>query len=309
MPPPTTLILGAGSSCTYGYPTGMVLRAKILDLVHHVEEFSDQSMIGRTELRRFFEAFRLSSQRSIDRFLAQNGRYEHAGKAAIARVLFECEKADDLFAEGIKDNWYSYIVNLISESDWNHLDLSWLTIVTFNYDRSLEHFLMVALTNTYGKGEAEVIERMATLKVMNVYGSLGKPWAGDVPRYGEASADAEHMGFAVNSAVGRLRVIAEGRNDDEHLTPIREAILASERLAFLGFSFDKTNVDRLGGPQVYGTYDKPKRVAATTYGLTDAEVMRIKGWMFGGDNTPQARISMFRPMHCEALLHETLILE
>jgi len=46
---------------------------------------------------------------------------------------------------------YRYLLNEIASCSWEEFDPSWLSIVTFNYDRSLEVFLCEALQDRYGK--------------------------------------------------------------------------------------------------------------------------------------------------------------
>lgn len=43
----TTLILGAGSSLSYGFPPGMQLREKILSLSNDMDTFSEVAHVGK----------------------------------------------------------------------------------------------------------------------------------------------------------------------------------------------------------------------------------------------------------------------
>jgi len=52
-----------------------------------------------------------------------------------------------------------------------------LTIVNFNYDRCVEHFLFHAIQAWSLKGEAQVIELMNSLNIYHPYGTVGAlPW-------------------------------------------------------------------------------------------------------------------------------------
>ncbi len=309
----TTLILGAGASYTYGYPTGAALRTEILKLESDLDGFSEMAHVGHRTIREFLSRFRLSSALSIDTFLARNPAFDEVGKAAIAYVLFLHEHLDALHADDLeasdRDNWYQYLVNTLARGDdWNAFDPCWLTIVTFNYDRSLEHYLQTSLCNMYGVAAERVRERLQKLRIFHVYGDLGVDQFDQLP-YGTPNRDNDRRHNAIQHAVKRLKIMKEGRDDNEALGPIRTAIQDSTNIAFLGFSFDKMNVDRLNYNENFRSDSPPKRVVATTLGLTDAEVERIKGWLFGKASSPSALSSTFLSKRCRELLRETLILE
>ena len=62
--------------------------------------------------------------------------------------------------------------------DYFKLSKSNLTIITFNYDRSLEHYLYNTFLNfTKSLTEKEKIEELKKLKIYHVYGKLADlPW-------------------------------------------------------------------------------------------------------------------------------------
>ena len=109
---------------------------------------------------------------TIDSFLAENPKFRDIGKAAIAHFLIACENERNLSssirhekknerAAFLEDSWYQFL--------WNQmLDIRLLTeedtrdqfyFITFNYDRSLEHFLYKAMsarfTNKIEDGELD----------------------------------------------------------------------------------------------------------------------------------------------------------
>ena len=171
----TTLILGAGASAPYKFPTGFELTQKILALEGNIElliYFSDQNTLL---VRRFFQSFRMSTATSIDSFVAKNPQYTEVARTAIAMVLMEMEDHEVFFNHTINDHWYRYLVNKLCPHSWDAFDPSRLRIVTFNYDISLEFFLATAVSHMYGKGAADVIAKLAKLEIVHVYGKLDRP--------------------------------------------------------------------------------------------------------------------------------------
>ena len=49
-----------------------------------------------------------------------------------------------------------------------------LSIVTFNYDRSLEHYLLNSLMTLHGKTRDECAQALKKIPIVHVYGQLGE---------------------------------------------------------------------------------------------------------------------------------------
>ena len=311
MPNQTTLILGAGASYSYGFPTGLELRKKILALEGQLELFELFASYGVRHIREFLQQFKLSQLVSIDSFLAKNPNYTHLGKTAIAMVLLSCERADVLFSDENKDHWYQYLINEISSHDWDALNLSWLKIITFNYDRSLYFYLHNTLKSIYKKSDQEVQEKLKELEFQHVYGSLTSTINsyGNVRIVPPSDMDQQDLVLAdFANAIGDIRVIPEGRNDETHLKRIREVLLSSHTIGILGFGFDSTNIERIYEQNAFGSQESPKRVVATTKGMTEAEVRRAQMSLFRVARQKLDTTILFADKNCSELLRETLIL-
>ena len=104
----------------------------------------------------FAEAFKKSSIPSIDQFLALNPNFQNVGKIAIATAMLKYEK-ESRFREDIDDpskDWYRLLYEKMIEgfSSPNFLEAlgdNKVSFMTFNYDRSLEHFLYESLLNSF----------------------------------------------------------------------------------------------------------------------------------------------------------------
>jgi hypothetical protein len=310
----TTLVLGAGASCSYGFPVGSGLRQGLLRLGQDPDRTAEILGVGKQTLRHFVKSFLVSQAYSIDAFLGRRWQeFETVGKAAIAHALLGAERGCDLFNENHADHWYQYLANeLVADSTWETFDPSWLSIVTFNYDRSLEVFLCRALQEVFGKSEAEVVARLRQIPIVHVYGSLGSPWPGDEGFLPLSTNDIE---AAVAPAAARIRVIPEGRNEAPTILQARQLLREARSICFLGFGFDQVNVARLGAPDVFcegpeapSEAPRAKTVAATARGLTRAEVHRAARQIFGPAVYTDSLLAHFRDMNCISLLRETLIL-
>ena len=157
-----TLVLGAGASKPYGFPLGRDLKN---DIVHELTNWSDNTLkdvhlVSRInkltgysfeDIRKFGVELRGSDQSSVDAFLfgRPNPVFIEIGKLAIAKYIIQSEHKDRLptdppQTELDKQKWYGYLLNNFIPT-LDDIKLSKLSIITFNYDRSLEYYLYYTL--------------------------------------------------------------------------------------------------------------------------------------------------------------------
>jgi hypothetical protein len=308
----TTLILGAGASAPYKYPTGFELTQKILKLEENKEllnYFADQNS---GLVNQFFQSFRMSTAMSIDSFVAKNPKYTEIARTAIAMVLIEMEDSDVFFNHTITDHWYRYLVNKLCPDSWDAFDPSRIRIVTFNYDVSLEFFLVTAVSHMYGMGAAEVTEKLAKLEIVHVYGKLDRP----LDTYGQIrtniETDADNVDATmhdVRNASRGIHLMGEGREDIRHLQTIQNIIHSSDQIGILGFGFDAVNVERIFGGIAFAGPDNGKKMSVTTKGMTEAESNAAMLQINNRDLRPyQNAYLMQKDCDCTTLLRESLIL-
>lgn len=105
----TVFVLGAGASCSYGYPSGARLRELICFNEGFWESYFEylrgETILDNTrkaqkriEIQKFIDIFRKSSTKSVDVFMANNPKLSSIGKYIIAYEIFRYEK-NSLFAE------------------------------------------------------------------------------------------------------------------------------------------------------------------------------------------------------------------
>src|SRR4051812_38344733 len=110
----TVLVLGAGASVDYGYPTGPSLRREL------IRDLGDQSGGGglvktlgysgfSSELiQTFRDALLQSAVNSVDELLEHRLELVDVGKAAIAWNLVRRERMESLFTA--EHNWYQHLL-------------------------------------------------------------------------------------------------------------------------------------------------------------------------------------------------------
>lgn len=308
------LVLGAGASLAYGFPLGGTLREKILTMsetgakhagiIRQAREYDDLVLF-----QNFRKAFERSQLYSIDAFLGRRREYSEIGKLCIASILLQCEKERLLFTEGTdKDHWYQYLFNQFATRDWDELDFGDISIVTFNYDRSLEHFLYVALQNTYAKNGNEAREKLKSLRIVHVYGCVSDELPGS-RNYIEYGGPID-MGKVHDAARG-LVVIPEGRSDGGSLKTARAWLAEADVIGFLGFGFDPTNVERLAEDEACAlTVQRPHTMVArgfcgTRIGIYEKEMEKALRKLTG---VKRPALGSFVELNCTQMLRSSQML-
>lgn len=309
------LLLGAGASVAMGYPVGDLLRKEILQpkSQKHRELISGgPTRIDDQAIDEFIQAFRHSQMDSIDSFLARRPEFVEIGKRTIAVILLSKEDPSQLKECHHTDHWYFHFFNKVSSESWEHLDLSNISIVTFNYDRSLEHYLIGAISNSYGKTEKEALRKLSSMRIIHVYGSLGStnPEDGEYFHYGSKLTPR-----IINLAAKSLKVIPEGRNDDQTLVEARKILLSADAIGFMGFRYDPTNLQRLDASTTCAaSVPRPdgmtgRFIRGTCFGMTKAEINKAIGMTVAQPSIARDYVGWFHQTDCLQFLRETLILD
>lgn len=281
---PTVLVLGAGASTDYGYPTGPGLRDTILDDLAD----SDSTMYNQLRslaqsasgIEHFRKEFADSQLPTIDQFLEAHSDFAEIGTRAIAcgllpheeeteTPLFRQDENATLERRGDRPTWYDHLWDELRQ-DIDNFTENKLTIVTFNYDRSLEQYLGRALQVT---GVKDISKRMSSLGFIHVYGTLGgRPYIElGARKYG----DIEELSQIVLAAQG-IKII--DRKDDKELLSqfelAKKALSEATRVVMLGFGYDATNVERLGLRE--SVQGRDAGVLGTAWKMPIMELERVK---------------------------------
>lgn len=311
----TVFILGAGASRPYGYPSGAELRKQIYDCFvsdsnsYFKSQRTSHPLIHRTlaQAEEFKDKFYNSSTRSIDLFLARNPEFSVMGKWAIIFRIFAAERASE-FREHTRhrnQDWYSYLFErltdeLIKKEDYNRFSKNKVSFITFNYDRSLEHFLYESLLNSFNGINAEEIKKQLTeLRFIHVFGQVaGLDWQ-DFESKIEYKRDISLIN--IQSLAKSLRIIHE-EGENQTLEASQELINKAQKIFFLGFGYAKENLEILKIPQILS---REQKVYGTALHFKEKEIESVKG-IFPQSSPPYAPTVYIKNVDCLTLLRECL---
>jgi hypothetical protein len=108
----STLILGAGASAAYGFPTGPAFKDRIL-ATHSVRQTLDAP--SHTLVHAFVRDLLNSEFGTIDRFLQANHDFKEIGKVAIAAALIPLERDAALTCHNPRDDWYRLLFDALCQ--------------------------------------------------------------------------------------------------------------------------------------------------------------------------------------------------
>jgi len=235
---------------------------------------------GSVELEEFVQKLRHSGYTSVDWFLERYTEFTKVGKAAIAAALIPLENPERLFPPGAPTgHWYELLLNKLYSAD-GVFDGSLLSIVTFNYDRSLEHYLLRVL-ETRLRSADRAAEALAHLEIVHVHGCLGGlyPLVRDGRRYLPQISSGE-----IRTAADQIIVIGEASGETMEFERARALLFEAEKIIFLGFGFHPISVHRLS---VFDEpWDNERRarvlVQGTKFGVSPPAWGRIRSEVLKG---------------------------
>ena len=280
-----TLVLGAGASAPYGFPLGTRLMLDVIDKLNSSSPRFDRVFSGvlndmgfTTRMQQLFSnELRWAKQPSIDAFLQERGEeFLPLGKAAIAAALIPYEDLEGLLAlehefssASTNQRWYTYLLNLMGT--YREFVENNLSIITFNYDRSLEYFLFHTIKHRFNLSDEKAVELLKTIPIVHIYGQLGKfDFLGQTKGRPYSTTLIEDT---VRQCVDEIHLIYEPRDEGEFVKSNEAAykvLSQTDVLVFLGFGYHEKNLERLK----LAEYFTGHQVAATFYGRMDGEMQR-----------------------------------
>lgn len=254
---PTVLVVGAGASKPYGFPLGTELRDRVLEAATAPLSAFQVLRTGTKpdELLRFAEVLARSGFSSVDAFLEEQPAWISAGKAVMALCLLQAEfkaRPHILPPHQPADHWYQSLWACLKAPSWAAFRQQPFHIVTFNYDRSLEHYLAQVLSTSYSVSLPEVV---AALPISHVHGMLGSY---EDSRFG-ARIDEEML----KAASSGISVVHEREAAHSAFSQARRRLKASRRVLFLGFGYLPANMRKLGFAD--GRSPSPRQLVVGTH--------------------------------------------
>jgi hypothetical protein len=247
---PAVLVLGAGASKPQGFPLGSELKTAI------VATYNDAVLkalreIGHSNevIKEFQDALKFSKHPTIDIFLEAKTNFREIGAYFIAGTIGRYEMPDRLFPSG---EWYGDLFQAL-DLEKGERDLPPISVVTLNYDRSLEHFLTKYIDYNCPHDCVELAHRKRqSLPIIHAHGSLG---AYPNVEYGKASDSTE----ALRKAADSIKIVSDKLEESPDFRKAQQALSNAKHIVFLGFGYDGRTLGallegcKLGKKQFYGT--------------------------------------------------------
>ena len=194
----------------------------------------------------------------------------------MAFVLVGRENPDHLFRD--TGNWVGYLYRRLP-NPFRDLPNETVSFLTFNYDRSLEHFLFSALSDGFGADEPTCVAALEKIPIIHLHGSLGplrwqarserNPKITFENRPYETVSDGRTLGIATKG----IRIVHEdvdqGKGSD--FPRAKHLLRTAKQIYFLGFGYDQINMQRLDIQKL-----EQGVCFGTGLGLTSSEVHDIE---------------------------------
>ena len=332
------LVIGAGASKEVNLPVGAELKtqiAKVLNIRHEIlrKESGDDIIDGsfrilgnNSDVNSYLGAARrvrdaMPQAISIDNFIDSHRSDEKiaiCGKLAISRCILMAESKSLLKVDrsniynkpdfsALEPTWFNAFFQLLTEncqqSDLPER-LSKVTIICFNYDRCIEHFLYSSLQNYYNMKPEEASDALTYLEIYHPYGTVGKlPWQGDKQNgieFGDTPSPMKLLSLA-----GELRTFTEGIDPTKSdISALQSALLMAKRIAFLGFAFNTHNIQLLFPGLDDGTIRRYCPVYATAFGISKADIQVINQEIIKRGGIAHEHIYLNKDLKCSQLFNE-----
>ena len=301
---PTVFILGAGSSCSYNYPTGIILRNILCNRSHEIEnnsnfKFSFQKIfeevvppsndfnfeLCQRYIDSFSKKFDKSGNNSIDLFLSVNQHDPNiilSGKLAIVLTMLKCEgfsKKKFNSHRIINEDWYNYLYNEMTNiftnpKDYERLSENKISFITFNYDRSLEYYLYRCIYNNFSTSS----QNYNLFDIIHVYGKIEKLNEDDLLEdYG--SFDNYKKFEKILELTKKIYTIHDtNRTNERDIKKAKELIKNAQKIYFLGFNYH--NTENLEILDIANIIHDNQIICGTALGFTDNQIVEIKKYFY-----------------------------
>ena len=278
---PTFLVLGAGTSAEYGFPTGRGLIREIYDrLTNETKEWFpllEDCGFEVPLIIDFGDRLWQADPPSVDDFLAipnNNAKFKDIGKAIIALFLILHETKEAITRtndESEETKLYTFLYyRMGTDAGSFKASASRLSIFTFNYDRSLEYYLHQTLTNQLGD-EKQALDCLNYLHIYHVYGILCPPHYRDGSN-GRPFTPA-HDKQIIERCMKSMYMIGETNPDFAGIDRSYQLTAEVHNLCFLGFGYSPENILRL---RFLKSFLDRVSIFGTAYHKSPNEVLEIQ---------------------------------
>jgi hypothetical protein len=220
-------------------------------------------------------ALQQSHDSSLDALLELRPDITEVGKRLIAAILLELEfhsKSSQRYPEP-KDDWLTLFFGELTGRTTSLEDFAKnpVVLITYNYDRLIEHRLCGALMAHYGRSRDDCIRVLRQLQIIHLHGDLG-PLPGfaaeGAVEFGPSMGTEADFAAAITRAMSRIVVVHEAKDETEDFDRARKALQSADQIVMLGFGYGERNLSRLDIKR----WKRAKHLWGTTYRLTPSQV-------------------------------------
>jgi hypothetical protein len=151
-----------------------------------------------------------------------------------------------------------------------------ISMITFNYDRSLEFFLQRSLMNYFNIPKRESYKLLENIPIIHVHGMLGE-FIEDRPNYRDYIADLTKNIIRISARMIHL-FHDNSPNAKEIRTRAKQLFSKAKSVCFLGFGYHPINIERIQVDEYIYKTD----MFGSTFGMGEAEKKAVR-FMLGGD--------------------------
>jgi len=336
----TVFVIGAGASKEVNLPTGNELKSRIaelLDIRYSIsQKISGDDLItyalhslAKIDHRQpgdinpyLVESWHirdaLPQAISIDNFIDSqkgNDKIATCGKLAIIRSILEAEKNSKLYhikKDGhnkysfsmLGKTWYESFFQILCENcSKNDIENRFkkISLIIFNYDRCVEHFIYHALQNYYRITETQAAGLMKTIKIYHPYGIVGSlPWQNLTHANIEYGGEPNPQQLIDLSKT--IKTFTEGTDpQSSEIDEIKNHMILADKIIYLGFAFHKLNMQLLT-PKV----KPPKKhisFYASALGISEDNVEVIKKQIADSYSPTKVTVKMINK-NCHGVFEE-----
>ena len=271
---PTVFVLGAGASMDFGLPSGRDLVEDVLAGLGPggpIRKTMQRIGFNLPKLEEFARELKASDVYSVDFFLEHRQEFLELGKTAIGLALAPKE-APGVFAQVRDHSWYRYLFSHLTEgTPIKQFTDNKVSFVTFNYDRSLEHYLETRMRGLYGEDIQMCRNVLAGLSIVHVHGSLG-PLPGWADGSGKRAYTPQIGDDWARELPGLIQVVFETDQQTHAYRSAAGMIAKAGAVYFLGCHYHSQNMERLG---ISALQNFNTRAFGSAYRMETAERRRV----------------------------------
>jgi len=213
----------------------------------------------------FNNALTFGAHPTIDIFLEKKTNFRDLGSYLIASTLMPLERHTSLFPQR---DWYGDLFEAL-DFESEEPDASLPSVVTLNYERSLEHFLNLNIKYNCQDERVEFAhEKRRKLRIVHAHGSLGK--------YPEVDYGVSVNVDTLRNAAAGIKIVSDRLDDSPDFQEAQELISKATHIVFLGFGYDERTLSALLAKTELDT----KHFYGTACGIKSDTIKRLQE-MFG----------------------------